>query len=231
MDKESLENMKSEILLLGEEVRKLGRARKKLNELRVIYYNEYFNVEREPNAWLTDIPKNVSWVLNPLHFSSMLNVDEVAKMICVLFKDKENKKMVFNRLYYDTLYDFKKKQKGMQHEIKPRMVIEDAAASGKNKNKTQIILSYNMTSFKDNPTDKPVTFSYWIDDELISEDIYSNYNYLIDSIGGLNVVGWKKYPFIEELIYSLAYYQKVNNLEYMDSKDLWNAFEKIYKKK
>ena len=60
---------------------------------------------------------------------------------------------------------------------------------------------------------------------------YSNYSHLVDYHDGLSFETKIYTDFIQELIYSLAYYQKKHDIKMMSPNDTWNVYrKKIYKK-
>ena len=223
MDNNDLIIKNNRITLLEDEIKLLEEKKKELNKLESEYYKEYFCFKREEYAWLTGIPKNVSNKENVLWSYSCLNIDEIAKMICTLFKDNIGKEYNYERTYY--LLQHQNDSKGY-YVNNPIMIIgeNDNIKDGINNDKN-IIIEYSTRLIEDSPTDNPVE---WTSRYGVKKNS-SNYKYLLNYVDGLSF-DYKNYEFIKELIYSLAYYQKEHNIRWMSTEDTRKIFSKIYKK-
>ena len=180
---------------------------------------------RENYALLTDIPENPLITKHFLRDYSILNVDEVGKMICELFKEYENKDFISKRLY---IYDRWKDVFGHYYKVgTPILVIDTPDDIKKYDKDRQLIIKFERNmSLKKYITDEPVA---WDISEHHNPYNWANYAHLIDRYEGLSF-DHKGYEFIKELVYSLAYYQKVHSIEYMNAKETEEVFRKIYKK-
>lgn len=221
MNNDVLEEKKKKILLMEEEINALNEKKKKLKQLKIDYYIEYFNTKRDEYALLTDIPSNPTNEPHILHDYSGLNIDLIGRMICELFKKYENKDLVCERRFKTEIWD--NAFHGFTINI-PLLVIGMSNEIYELKsNENNIIIEYDEhTRFDEYPTDNPVAWS------LYSSFERSNYCKLIDKIGNLSF-DYKNYEFIKELIYSLAYYQKEHDIKWMNEQDTFNVYKKIYK--
>lgn len=223
MENKELFIKRNRIITLEDEIKILEEKKKELVDLQMEYYREYFDVDREEYVWLTGIPKNVFNKENILWKYSCLNIDEIAKMICILFNDYEHKKMVCERSSYleqcQNAYE-------RYYEQNPIMIIGEAEniKDGINNDKN-IIIEYSSRRIEDSPTDNPVVWTSRYGVKTKS----SNYRYLLNSVDGLSF-DYKNYEFIKELICSLAYFQKEHDIRWMSSEDTIGVFKKIYKK-
>ena len=221
---ESLNEKQKKILLLEEEIKGLEKKKKQLEKLKYSYYSEYFN-QSDNTLPLTNIPSNPTTEKHILYNYSLLNVDEVGKMICTLFKRYENKNVVAKRLQE---YDRWENYFGRYPVHLPILVIGNPDEIHYQKeNSNNIVIDYaHYADLKKYPTDKPVTWDLNYSSGPFER---SNYKIFIDSSGDL-AFDYHDYEFIKELIYSLAYYQKTRDITWMDAKDTRAAFRKIYKK-
>ena len=188
------------------------------------YYNDYFNLKREKYAHLVDIPSNPTSNKHVLSDYSLLNVDEVGRIICELFKRYEHKDVIAKRNHEFELWENKFDRYTVEL---PTLVIgtpEDVKEGNKNNN--NIIIDYSLFyDIKTYPTDNPVAW----DTKCYGKPYeMSNYNELIGYQNDLSF-DYKNYEFIKELIFSLAYYQRENNIKQMNTEDTWNVYKKIYK--
>lgn len=222
---DNLNDKKNKILLIEEEIKALEAKKKKLKKLKTEYYNEYFKTKREDYALLTDIPDNPMEKKNLLTDYSVLNIDEIGKIICDLFKCYENKDLLSKRLYY---YDRWENAFGYYPAKIPIQVIGKPENIDKYfYNEENIIINYEkLRDLKKYPTDLPVE---WQIHEYGLPVEGSNYDYFIMTDGDLKF-DYKNREFIKELIYSLAYYQKEHNLKMMSASDTQKVYKKIYKK-
>ena len=220
MSNESLDK-KNEILLIKEEIKKLEKKKRQLRKLEFDYYKEYFNTDREDYALLTDIPDNPTNKYHILYDYSALNVDTIGKIICELFKKYENKKIVSKRLVKTEISD------NIFHDFHryPILVIGSSENIHElDHNEDNIVIEYDHVSLDEYPSNHPV-YEYKDDYQFK----WSNYNKLIGYYEDLKF-DYNKHEFIEELIYSLAYYQKVHDIKFMSPQETWNVYRKIFKK-
>ncbi len=221
----SLMDKRNDIITLEEEIKELNRKKIALKKLKEEYYNEYFTADREDYALLTDIP-NVS--LNEKHVLydySVLNVDEIGRLICMLFEKYDKEDCVAKRIIE---YDWWENKFGDYLVELPRLVIgKEDEVEYLDKKKKNIIISYNNHAYLDKyPTNNPVT---WKTSKYGDHYKASNYNHLVGYRGELSF-DYKQHEFIKELVYSLAYYQKQHDIPYMGANDTYEVFKKIYKK-
>ncbi len=259
-----LEKMKEGLLLLDKSVKdrenhiqlmkeiiksesKLSKQEKKyLKLLKDDYYDAYFEVEREEFAKLEDIPR----ITNDRHRNllseySYLNVDEVCKIICLLFKEYENKEVEYRRLYLDEYYIY-----GVTFSEPYIAIGEPSVVDNGYKDKRNIVILWK-TPLKCNEltkhniaNDNPVCVLTKDDcDKRFKKRYHSNYQRLISTYidnTGMSKYGedkidvlyfdYRGYDFIVDLIYNLAYYQKMHNIRLMSGNETWDVFRKIYKK-
>ena len=96
------------------------------------------------------------------------------------------------------------------------------------KNSNNIVIAYDDNADLDKyPTNNPVM---WDMARYTGPFTRSNYRELLGYYDDLSF-DYKGYEFIKELIYSLAYYQKQNDIKQMSVNDTWNVYRKIYSKK
>ena len=204
---------------------------KKLQDLKRNYFYTYFGVKREPNAWLTNIPNPKDYISvmpfwHPLYTYSFLNVEAVASMICLLFKDYENKEMVSKRIIKEEIhYENRSKinPKISYCDYTPEVIIGEVKNIYDDHNKDNIVI---RNGDRHTCLEKPYEGDY--SQLFLNEKPY--YWYMLGFSGELSFND-KGHQFIRELIYSLAYYQMVNDKHLTSSKETMKAFEKIYAKK
>ncbi len=212
--RERIQKLKKEISILRAKEVEVAKLEEEL-------YNDYFNLEREEYAHLTQIPHTFSINREPMGPYSILNVDLVGKMIAILFKDYENKKMTVMR---DSVLEKEQDDDDEYPFWNHFLIIKNALENNEN-DIIKIEYSHYM-SLCEYPTNDPIT---WIIFPRGREIEASNYNKLIYLTGNLTFDN-KNREFIEELVYSLSYYQKKHGIEYMDATKTWDVFKKIYKK-
>ena len=206
------------IASLEEEIKSLRAKEIELLELRKKYYKDYFEAQREEYALLTGFPSNpVRQDEHVLFRHSVLNVDEIGKIICELFQKYEGRKMLSQR---STQYIMS------INEVQPILVVGTPEnISEGNKSNDNIVIDYTRyLSMNDYPTDSPVTCykSY------NREEKWTNYNSLIFFSNNLTF-DYKGYEFIKELIFSLAYYQRQHDIKYMTAEETKRVSQKIFK--
>ena len=218
---DNLLEKRNKISELNNNIEKLNtELTSKINELETLkreLYNDYYSIKREEYSLLKDLPiKPNSRERHFLYDYSILNIDEVGKIICNLFDIYENKDMI---CYRGNNYGYIRSENVFHHELIPTLMI-------KNKNKKDsdnIVIEYNKNLLLcDYPTNNPV---YW-NKNFVS----SNYNYLIGEFANVLSFDNKNYEFITELIYSLAYYQKQHDIKYMSEEETRKVYKRIYKK-
>ena len=229
MSIDSLREMKNKIILLEEDIKELKKKQELLASLQQDYYNRYFNTQREDFSLLSDIPNNPTHKIHILWDYSVLNVDTIGKIICNYLRkygDNEVKNYICKRLFKTEISD------DIFHSriSYPTLVIGDPEHIYEmDENKNNIVIDYNMLSLIEYPTNNPI-----IAEKLSGSfrDIkrYSNYSHLVGYVDGLSFETKIYFDFIQELIYSLAYYQKKHDIKMMSANDTWNVYRKIYKK-
>ena len=214
---------REEIIRLKSKLKELSKSmddtRNELETLEKQVYNDYFNLEREEYALLTDIPdKPSSKTKNVLYDYSNLNIDEVGKMICELFDRYEHKNMAYKR---ESIFGYAKGDRGYYHTFIPALIIGEDVENNIT-NLDNIVIEYSKNSLvKDYLTKSP---NIW------NEEFKTfNYNYLIGEYVPLSF-DYQNHEFIKELIYSLAYYQKQHDITYMDEEETRRVYKRIYKK-
>ena len=226
MNIESLAEKKKEIRQLEKEIKALKKKRERLERLEVEYYHEYFDTPRDEFALLTDIPSNQTNKKQVLYDYSVLNIDTIGKIICKLIKKYENKDYVSRRLIR---YEQWQNAFELYPVELPILVIgQEDEVKKLDKNKENIIISYDdhklLTEY---PTKTPVT---WKTSRYGGYYDRSNYGNLLNYFDGLSFEHPTNQDYIDELIYSLAYYQRENGIIQMNPRDTWNVYRKIYKK-
>ena len=230
MNNESLKDKEKKILILRHEIKQLKQKEKELEKLESEYYHEYFDMPRDDFSLLTNIPYNPDNNKHVLYDYSILNVDTIGKIICKLIKKYENKDVVAKRLIYYTDWE---DAFGNQTLELPRLVIgEEDKIERLDKEEQNIIIEYDdFYDLEDYPTNNPVRWWSTSSRSLIRDYVEtSNYRSLIDTRNGLDFQYPANQEYIEELIYSLAYYQREHNIKFMGPKETWNTYRKIYKK-
>ena len=226
MTKEELEKSKKRILTLEKEIENLSIKREELDQLREQYFEDYFRVDRGECALLTDIPKNPTRITtNPLCPYSTLNVDEIGKLICKLAHRYDGEELVSKRV------DFLEKCEnafGPYYEEYPVLVVgKKEEVEDINRNENNIVIEFNpFYAVKDYPTDKPVCY---IGHSNGDNKVRSNYNKLIGYYDGLTFDN-KGRSYIEDLIYSLAYYQSRRGIMSMSAEETKDVYKRIFKK-
>ena len=216
-----LQEKKDRILKIKDEIALLRAKEVELKKLEEEYYNDYFNLEREEYAHLTQIPHTCSINREPMRPYSILNVDLIGKMIATLFKDYENKRMIVMRNY---VHEKWQNDNGEYPVMYPILIIKNTLGNDSN---DVIKIDYNSNMYPcEYPTDNPTT---WRISPTGYEFEASNYSNLIFLTGNLTFDN-KNREFIEELVYSMAYYQKQHGITYMNADKTWEVFKKIYKK-
>lgn len=223
MNSEELKQKRNRILSLQTEIEELKRKQEELCQLESEYYHEYYDTKREDFAHLTDIPRHPDKSVQTLWKDSMLNVDTVGKIICQLLKRYEKTDFISKRLdkiekcddiFNSTLYY-------------PVLVIGNPSKVDQiDRNSSNIIIDFSANSLKEYPTKNPIVHEKY---PFGNNHKYSNYNHLLGYFNGLSF-DHKGHDYIEELIYSLAYYQREHSLKTMSPSDTWNVYRKIYKK-
>ena len=100
-----IDEQRKKIEAIRDEVSLLEEKRKQLTNLEAKYYDDYFSVDREDYAHLTDLP-TFETQNHVLRDYSRLNADEIGRIICELFKKYENKDLVTERNFIvDYYYD------------------------------------------------------------------------------------------------------------------------------
>ena len=95
-------------------------------------------------------------------------------------------------------------------------------------NENNIIICYDdYYSLEEYPTSNPVVLN---SSKFESPVERSNYSLLVGFRDGLTF-DYHNREYVRELIYSLAYYQKVHNIKQMTPSDTWNVYRKIYRNK
>lgn len=224
MNIEELEEKKNKIKDLEKEISDARSKQKQLIELKKSYFDDYMSFPREDYTLLTDIPENIDREKrNPLFDYSNLNIDTVGKLICKLFDMYEGKEIVAKR---KTKYEICENAFGFYYEEWPVLVIGDKKSIDKERKKNIIIPFSPYNRVDDYPTDKPVFYILGSNREGKVASNYAKLLYMSDGI----IFDDKNHPFIKELIYSLAYYQKMHSIPFMDSDTTKDVFKKIYKK-
>ena len=100
-----LNEQRKKIEAIRDEIKPLEEKKKQLTNLEAKYYDDYFSVDREDYAHLTDLP-TYETQNHVLRDYSRLNADEIGRIICELLKKYENKDLVTERsmianYYYD----------------------------------------------------------------------------------------------------------------------------------
>ena len=226
MDSKLLE-IKNEIYELEVEVKLLEEKKERLSDLKEKYYKEYFMAPRDEFSQLTNIPQNVTDRYHILSDFSNLKIDVIGQLICELFKKYENKDVVAKKLYHEVV----------AHTAIPSWQYEPVLLIGSGEDIEDLgTIFYSLPRDSDN-----ILIGYNYDDssdfimkkkkDQINSFVYSipynEYNKLIDKD---LVFDDKDHGFIRELIYSLAYYQKQHNINYMSAKETRHVYQKIYKK-
>lgn len=255
MEKEIFNKQKQEIITLEEEVKKLKEAKQKVKiirakekelfDLKVKHYNDFYNgdipdysiiSEKAPYPYKNDYPQHY------LSDYSGLNVDEVGKLICELFKKYENKNMHSRRIIVEETYEPSFVSSRNITEEKAYLIIGSRYKIynpydeyGDLDEDKLIIIEYDdFMDLNKFPTNKPIKtlddvhigayYCYCEPEEFVS----SNYNYLLNSRGEI-IFDDKNKAFIEDLIYSLAYHQYKNGITYMSEEETKDTFKRIYK--
>ena len=226
MSIETLEKTKTQITTLEDELKLLRKKQKELRSLREKYYADYFDTHREEYARLTDIPKNPFSYSKPhvLYEYSALNVDSVGRMIRELIKKYENKDYVAKRL---TLHSSSENAFGRYPIQVPIFVVGPEKEFHRFEDGSHnIVINYDWSEpMKEFPTNNPVT---WDIHEYSDPFLGTNYNHLIDYHDGLSF-NYKYKGYIEELIFSLAYYQKEHDIKQMTLTETRKVYQKIFR--
>lgn len=233
MSEDSLNDKRNKILLLKNEISEISeeikekkiqvdKKNRRLEKLMLQLYKEYFTAEREEFALLTNIPSNTynSFSKNYKHVLydySLLNVDVIGKIICDLIKKYDNEDFISkkgNFVHTEDTY-FGPKTRSIPALIIGKGEIPDTVLSDED---YDIIISLNGVHH-------PVVVE-------ASRNDYGklDYAFLMDYHDGLSFYYPSNKQYIEELIYSLAYYQREHDIKYMMPEDTWNVYKKIYKK-
>jgi hypothetical protein len=225
MSQATLEETKSKIQLLEEEIELLKQKKAQLKKLKRDYYEDYFTTPREEFCILKDIPDNPDQKEHILYDYSVLNVDTVGRMIGELMRKYEHKDIVAERIQKSDMWD---NAFGGYHVYHPQFVIGERGRTYlSNRDFNNIVIDYEMyNTTKDFPTNNPV---YWDVRDDLKPCRRSNYRRLISYENGLSF-NEKNYEYIKELIFSLAYFQKQHDIHQMGAKDTWDVYRKIYKK-
>ena len=194
---------------------------REINKMEEEYYYEYFD-NANTEKWLTNIPDYQGDILNKY---SVLNVDEVARIICDLFKKENDQNYNIKRIAggeYNYSYCLIGSERRMNHRrLKEgincdKIYINNRLFRILSNANDSILIGYDKCKIYklcDYPTTEPI-------------DSKSNYNNLLyDNELKFN---YKNYEFIKELIFSLANYQRVNDIKYMTAEETNEAYKKLY---
>lgn len=220
-----LDEKRTKLILLEEKIKSLKGSREELLKARQEYYELFYNTEREDYAFLTNVPENTKGEKHPLYDYSTLNVDVIGKLICKLAQKYEGLDFASKRV--DCTEQVKDKNEIYYEEYPVLVVGEKTKIHEGSENEDNIILEFDPNiNVKDYPTDKPVFYVKGIHGE---SKIRSNYNKLINYMNGLSFDS-KGHQYIEDLIFSLAYYQKSHGIDSMTSEETKDVYKKIFKR-
>ena len=250
MEKEIFDKQKQEIITLEEEVKKLKEAKQKVKiirakekelfDLKVKHYNDFYNGDIPDYSLIHEkTPFPYPRYSDKIHYLceySYLNVDEIGKLICELYKKYENKTMYSRRIITSegTKGFFHNGVDEIPHLIigsKHKVYTNPFDYYGELDEDKLIVINYREdVSEKEFPTQKPVEWVIDHPDNICRKEeiTSSNYNKLLNSVGNISF-DYKGKAFIEDLIYSLAYHQFKNGITYMSEEETKDVFKRIYK--
>ena len=230
MTEEDLIKTKNKIDLLEEEIKDLEQKKQLLEDIKREYYYDYFDFERENYSLLKNIPENIQKEEHVLRKYSLMDVDAIGKLICKISKLYGIKDLNYKRDYYTETNENKFEVYREEYPILvigPKNKVNEKHFNKKlfEKDKDIIIIDYNMhIEENDLLMDNPVK---WVVGSNHNIKYKTNYNRLVNYFDGLRF-DYKNKEFIKELIYSIAYYQRENDIHYMNSNELENVVNKIY---
>ena len=235
---------KDEIIEFNTEIRiaekRIEEWKKKLADMKKEYYEDYFSTDWGEYALLTDLPDEdmilSSDEIHKLYEYSILNVDEIGKIICEMCALREGCEYHSARAKYypDVMTSFQYYldgnvyQKYLKH-CEPILAIGEDIKKvyyGDDLNLRDIIYIEFCSGehFSNLPMDNPVIRS-----NFGRSMQYSNYRPLLEKNGSLAISNYVLYDFIKPLIYSLAYYQRQHNITTMSADQTRDVYKRIYK--